>query len=89
VLTPEERESFKGITIEDTEFRSHGGQNRSETGRRVYMKRIHLGTGSLLERIAWGLVIVGLIMVALPLLFFILGAVFLGWMLSRAFRRYR
>lgn len=86
VLSPEERENFRGITIEDTDFRNDREQEYSDTGRRVYVKHIQLGTGNLLQRIILGLVIAGLIVVALPFMMFILGAALLGWMLTRLFR---
>lgn len=86
VLTPEERENFEGMTIQDTEYRGNGDRDYSGTGRRVYVKHIQLGPGGLLGRIILGLVVAGLIVVALPFMIFILGAALLGWMLTRMFR---
>jgi hypothetical protein len=89
VLTPEERENFQGLTINDEpeprdyEYKSADGR------RRVYVRQVNLGKSplGLFTPLLIGAVILGLVIFLLPLALFMVGILLLGWLLAGFLRR--
>jgi hypothetical protein len=93
ILTPEEREDFQGITIEnpgheaerqdDYTYEYHGPHKG------VYVRgfNFNFGKGGLLNRILVGLIVAGVLFLAAPIIFGLLGVVVIGGILSLVLRR--
>lgn len=94
ILTPEERDNFDGITIDNgnSQNRDDCYQSSEEGfGRRIYVRRFktNLSSFGLLHRLLWGLIIVGLIILVLPVATSVLGLLIVGWLLAGFLRRWR
>lgn len=96
VLSPEERENFQGVTIEaNSDERQHRdyyeyeNEEYSEPRKGVYVRRFNFGSGkgNLLNRILVGLIVLGVLFLAFPLLFAFLGILIIGSFLSLVLRR--
>lgn len=69
VLTPEQKQGFNGITLVQEHEEDTREQYESEhyhRNQRIYTKQIHVGNTSFLTKIIIGLVLIGVIFVALP-----------------------
>lgn len=80
VLTPEEKRDFAGITIEqdqEKQTRGHDDKQSYSENQRIYVKHMNFNMGqtSILTKIILGIVIAGLLIVALPIALFIIGVV--------------
>ncbi len=80
VLTPEERENFQGITLED----NRPGDGRYEyqgeqPGQRVFVHQLNWNKSGFLLKLLVGLVLIGLIIFALPLVLLGVGVFVVGW----------
>ena len=92
VLTPQERETFQGITInqdqgeEDRNYQESG----SRASHRVHIKQVHLGGGGFLNRLLITLAIMAflaaLVFVALPLVLAVIAAVLIISFIMRMFK---
>ncbi|HPO96533.1 MAG TPA: hypothetical protein PLZ08_01070 [Bacillota bacterium] len=94
ILTPEERDNFDGITIDNGENQNRDDwyqSTRDGFGRRIYVRRFKTSLSSfgLLQRLLWGLVIAWLIILALPVVTSVLGLLIVGWLLTGFLRRWR
>ena len=95
VLSPEERENFQGITIEantgERQRRDYyeSEEEYSDPRKGVYVRRFSFGGGSgnFLNRILIGLIVLGMLFLAFPLLFVFLGIFIVGSFLSLLLRR--
>ena len=93
VLLPEERESFQGLTIEtnsgEEQRRSYYDEEYSDPQKGIYVRRVSFGSGkgNLLNRILVGLIVMGVLFLAFPLLFVFLGILIIGGFLSLILRR--
>lgn len=80
VLTPEEKQDFAGLTIEqDQEKESAGHDDYRGHGenQRIYVKHVNLNMGQtgIFTKIILGIIIAGLLIVALPIALFIISIV--------------
>jgi len=87
VLTPEEKNSFQGMTIEavdNDEKDRYRGENRTAQ-QKIYFKQTHfnLSNTSLLTKLFIAASVVFMVFVALPILLLILSVVLIGWLLLR------
>jgi len=91
VLPPEERDNFRGITIGDEPPAADRPcqSSQSENGgsrRRVYVKTFNFGgstPGGIITKLLAAAVMIGLIIVALPLVLIIAGLIAVSWLLTR------
>lgn len=68
VLSEQERRGFKGITLEqETNEQGYSGYEKSHANQRIYVKQFSLGNTSLLTKIAIGLILAAIIVIALPI----------------------
>ncbi len=90
VLPPEERENFKGITInvgeEKQDDRNYSEYEYRDPHKRVYVRRVKL-PGGFLNWLPLGLIIIAVTFMALPFLFFIILPMIIIILLSSLFRR--
>ncbi len=90
VLPPEEREKFKGITIdvgeEKQDHRNYSEYEYRDPHKRVYVRRVKL-PGGFLNWLPLGLLIIAVTLMALPFLFFIILPMIIIILLSSLFRR--
>jgi hypothetical protein len=93
ILTPEEREDFQGVTIEGSgregERQADDPYEYHDPPKRVYVRNFNLnsGKGGWLGRLIVGLIIAGVLFLAAPILFGLLGVVVIGGILSLMLRR--
>jgi RNA polymerase subunit RPABC4/transcription elongation factor Spt4 len=93
VLSPEEREDFRGLTIESPGPKEKPSAGYSyeyqDSGKGVYVRRFNFNAGKaeLLNRILVGLIVVGLLFLAFPMLFMFLAVMVIGGFLSLLLRR--
>lgn len=90
VLPPEERENFKGTTI-DVGDREQDNRNYSEyeyrdPQKRVYVRRVNLN-GGILNWLPLGFLIIAVTFIALPFLAFLIIPMFIIILLNSLFRR--
>ncbi|HEY8464586.1 MAG TPA: zinc ribbon domain-containing protein [Bacillota bacterium] len=95
VLSPEERENFQGLTI-DASDEKEGSQDHYDQEyeyynplKGVYVRRFSFGNGKggFLNQLAIGLIVLGLLFLAFPLLFIFAGVLLFGWLMSVLLRR--
>lgn len=91
VLSPEERENFDGMTIEEEKHETDDTfeYQRNTSNGRVYVRQISFGNspGGIINKIIIGAVILGLVIVALPLALAVLGILLLSWFAGGLRRR--
>jgi len=90
VLTPEERESFQGITISDGPAKEDNNQYQSQaSGQKVYFRQVTFGSGgiSLWAKLAIAAAFAALIFIFLPLALLFIASVSLVWLVMRFIRR--
>lgn len=92
ILTPEERESFQGMTLDDecAERTERGYYHSDGQGarQRIYVRQVSFGSGmSIWTKLLIMLVIGVLVFVVLPLAFFVIAGVSLAWLVLRFLRR--
>ena len=77
VLTLEERQDFSGITLEQEqqEDEGHYGHQANNTNQQMYTKQFSISSTSLLTRLLLGIILVGVIFVALPIAIFFISIV--------------
>lgn len=69
VLTPEEKQEFNGVTLVQEQEQGARGHYESEhyhRDQRIYTKQFSVGNTSILTKIIIGLVLLGVVFVALP-----------------------
>jgi hypothetical protein len=77
ILTPEEKQDFAGLTIEQDPEKQSAGYNDYRENQRIYVKHVNFNmrqTG-MLTKIVVGIIIAGLLIVALPIALFIISIV--------------
>ncbi len=77
ILTPEEKQDFAGLTIEQDPEQQSVGYNDYRENQRIYVKYVNFNmrqTGMLMKIIV-GIIIAGLLIVALPIALFIISIV--------------
>ena len=76
VLSAEERLGFKGTTLEqDQNEQGYSGYEKSHANQRIYVKQFSVGNTSLLTKVVIGLILAGIVIVALPIALFIMSVV--------------
>lgn len=77
VLSAEERQHFNGITLEQDvrEEKNDEWYERNNANQRVYVKQFSMGNTNLLTKIVIGIILVGLVVIALPIALFFLSIV--------------
>lgn len=90
VLTPEEKNSFQGMTIEavnNDENEQYQDEHRTAE-QRIYFKQTHLNLSgvSLPTKLIIAALVVFMVFVALPIFLLILSVVLIGWLLLRNFK---
>ena len=86
VLTPEERENFQGVTIEDPASRDRYYEYQSSGPRhRVYVRQVNFGSGqtSFWTKMVIAAVLAVLVFVFLPLALLVIAGISLVWMIVR------
>ncbi|QJW47120.1 hypothetical protein HA075_15695 [bacterium BFN5] len=90
VLTPEEKNSFQGMTIEavDNDTNERYQDEHRTTEERIYFKQTHLNLSgvSLLTKLVIAALLVFMVFVALPIFLLILSIILIGWLLLRNFK---
>lgn len=91
ILSPEERENFTGVTIEeeshqseeDFYYQEYAGPNGSN--QRIFVRRMTINNspGKFLRNFLVGIVLVGLVIVAFPVALVVLGFFLLNWFINR------
>lgn len=85
VLSPEERENFEGITIDQEEQDEQQEQYRQQGSYRVYVKQVDTGSTSVLTKVLLALFIAFFLFVALPMTIVIVAGIAIIWWLYRMF----
>lgn len=77
VLSPEERQHFSGITLEQDvqEQKSDGWHEGSNANQRIYIKQFSMGNTNLLTKLVIGIILAGLVVIALPIALFLISIV--------------
>lgn len=80
VLTPEEKRDFTGLTIEQEQREQAAGpqNDRSYGGnQRIYVKHVNFNMGrtGIITKIIFGMILAGLLIVALPIALFVVSIV--------------
>jgi len=77
VLTLEEKQDFSGITLvqDQQEEQEHYEQQAHHDNRRMYAKQFSISGTSLLTKLVLGIILVGVIFVALPIAIFFISIV--------------
>lgn len=90
VLPPEERENFKGTTIDvgdqKQDERNYSEYEYRDPQKRIYVRRINLN-GGVLNWLPLGFIIIALSFIALPFLTFLIIPMFIIILLKSLFRR--
>lgn len=89
VLTPEEKDSFQGVTIDTHEAGTQGRVNeQAHSQQGVYFKysTLNLPQTGFLVKLLLAAFIVFMMVVVLPIALLVLGAVAIGWILLRQLR---
>lgn len=88
VLSPDERESFDGITI-DQEGAGRSGRNDRPNQQRVYVRQVHFGGNNtlsgLLSLLAIGFVVAVILFFAVPAVLLLSAAAIGLWFLKKLF----
>lgn len=92
ILTPEERENFGGVTLEDDSRGPRGQEyyrfDGEDQRQRVYVRKINFGSGmGLWTKLLFAAVMGFLIFFVLPMAFFLMVAGGLVWLFFRLLRR--
>ncbi|SFL33173.1 hypothetical protein [Pelosinus propionicus] len=77
ILSPEEKQDFSGLTIEQDPEKQSAGYNDYRGNQRIYVKHVNFSMGQtgMLTKILFGIIIAGLLIVALPIALFIVSIV--------------
>ncbi len=77
ILTPEEKQDFAGLTIEQDPEKQSAGYNNYRENQRIYVKHVNfnLSPTGMLTKIIFGIIIAGLLVVALPIALVIISLV--------------
>jgi hypothetical protein len=89
ILTPEEREGFHGVTIDDRPAERNNHEYSNSSGQRIYVRQVTFGSGGggLWTKLVMLAVFAAFIFVFLPVLLFFVAAAGLGLVLWLFFRR--
>ncbi len=89
VLTPQERENFQGITIQDDKDEQASGyeQRSFESGQRVYVRHIQFGSSGFIVKLILLVITLLFIFVFLPMAMMFAAAGILGWFIIRLLKR--
>ncbi len=83
VLSPQERENFEGITIEQDDQHEQQEQYRQHGNYRVYVKHVSSDSVSILTKVLLAVVVAFFLFVALPMTIVIIGSIAVIWWLYR------
>lgn len=77
VLTLEERQHFSGITLEQDqqEEEGHFEHQANNENRQMYTKQFSISSASLLTKLLLGIILVGVVFIALPIAIFFISIV--------------
>lgn len=77
VLTLEERQHFSGITVEQDEREEQGHEQyqASNANQHIYSRQFSIGNTSLLTKLFIGVILAGIIFIALPIAIFFISIV--------------
>ncbi len=92
ILTPEERQDFKGVTIEqDSDNRYSDTQyERSQysANERIFVRQVKFNSlsGGWFSKLVWGVILAGIVMFAFSSLFVVALVGAIAWLIIRIFR---
>jgi len=77
VLTPEEKQHFNGMTLEQDEREEEGHEQyrASNANQQMYSKQFSIGNTSLFTKLLLGVILVGFVFIALPVALFLISVV--------------
>ena len=92
ILTPQEREQFHGVTIQDAETLrdSYSEYGSDETRQRVYVRHVQIdstGPTGFLVKVIFLAIVLLFVFIFLPMALLLVAAGLLGWFLLRLVKR--